>query len=301
MAGNDLTAADWAAMLQRAAQAGPGAAGDAIPGTVSDAEAGYYKVYLGSRPTPSRGPALHADSLNGPAPKGRGPLMHYDPADAPWDDLRSAKQGDIIASIDDAMVRIYNETTQKKFIELLRREGVVADGDLSWDVVEGWWQKAVEGAAMMYTHGGKKITPEQWIEIYAGKNGIFGTGDGSQTLTSTQTSRVEIDDLDARAVAEDAYAALLGRRPNKREMSGLRAALQAYADAHPSISKSTMTEDASGNRTTSTTTSGGLSGQGMTLIGEDQVRAEPGYAEYQAATTYFNALQQALGATADVG
>lgn len=294
------------AWFQNLQQGGGMATATAIPGSgVSDAEAGFYQVYFGTRPSPSRGPALRADSFapESDAPKDRGPAMHYDPPNPPWDEVRTAKQGDRMVGLDDAMVRIYQDDVRSKFADVLISEGVVEKGEIDQDEVEQWWQKAVVGAAMALKHGGKKITPYDWIEIYAGKNGVYGSGSGDggpTTRTSTSTSVQEFDDLDARAAAEETYSALLGRKAKGREAEALQRALNAYAKAHPQVTTTTATDDGEGNVTSSSNTSGGISAAGAQQIAVDQARAEGGYAEYQAATSVFSWLQQALDATAEV-
>ncbi len=201
-----------------------------------------------------------------------------------------------------AQTMIYRDGVQQRFIDLLIRTGIIERGNFTWDDVEGWWLKAVEGAANARRYGGKDITPYQWLELWhgAGSAGGAGGAGGPSTTTSVEKSFTEIDDVDARAAAEEAYTALMGRAPKGKEADAVHAMLQAYANAHPSISKRTVHDDGEGNVTAKTRTSGGMSAAAASQLVEDEVKSRPGYGEYQAATTYFNALQQALGATADV-
>lgn len=200
-----------------------------------------------------------------------------------------------------AQTMIYRDGVQQRFVDLLLRNGIIERGNYSWDDIEAWWLKAVEGAANARRYGGKDITPYQWLELWHGAGSNAGTADsGPSTTTSVEKSFTEVDDLDAKAAAEDAYSALLGRAPKGKEADAIHAALQAYAQAHPSIVKRTVHDDGEGNVTAKTRTSGGMSADAASQLVEDEVKSRPGYGEYQAATTYFNALQQALGATADV-
>lgn len=203
---------------------------------------------------------------------------------------------------DKALTMIYRDGVQEKFIDLLLRNGIIERGNYTWDDIEGWWETAVRGAANASAFGSKKVTPYEWLELWHGAGAAGrGAGEGGpSTTTSVSKDFQEVDDLDARAAAEDAYGALLGRAPKGKEADAIHAALQAYAQAHPSITRQTVHSDGDGNVRQTTKTSGGMSGAAAQQIVEDEVKSEPGYAEYQAATTYFNALQGALGATADV-
>ena len=260
--------------------------------TTSSSSSGLT-VYFGERPDPPRGPAMHADvNPAAGAPTDRGPAMHQDPEYAPWQDLPEG--GPKQVSLEEAQTMIYRDGVQKRFVDLLLRNGIIARGDYTWDDIEGWWQKAVTGAANAYKHGGKKVTPYEWLELWHG-SGVAG-GAAAEDRDQVQKDYTEVDDLDARAAAEDTYSQLMGRAPKGRESDAVREMLNAYAKAHPSITRSHTQKDGDVTRRTS----GGMSAAGAQQIVEDGVKAKPGYAEYQSATTYFNALQQALGATADV-
>lgn len=206
---------------------------------------------------------------------------------------------DKTALLDKASTMIYRDGVQQRFIDLLLRNGIIERGNYTWDDVEGWWLKAVAGAANAWRYGGKKVTPEQWLELWHGA-GVNGAGGGASTQTSVDKSVQQIDDLDARAAAEETYSSLMGRAPKGKEADAIREMLNSYAQNHPSITRQTVHTDAQGNVSRTTKTSGGMSSAGAAQLVDDQVKSKPGYAEYQAASTYFNALQQALGATADL-
>jgi hypothetical protein len=194
---------------------------------------------------------------------------------------------------------IYREKVQQRFIDFLLRNGIIERGNYSWDDVEGWWLKAVAGAANARRYGGKDITPYEWLELWHG-SGVSGAGGEPSKSTDVTKTYQEIDDLDARAAAEDAWSQLMGKAPKGKEVEAVHAMLNAYAQAHPTINRVTTRDDGEGNLDRTVRTSGGMSAAGASQLVEDEVKSRPGYGEYQAATTYFNALQQALGATADV-
>lgn len=264
---------------------GNGQAQGTIPGVgATKSESQYYTVYMGSQPAAS--------------PKYVGKQV-----DAEGDRLPAAHQREV--GYDQAMTLIYHDQVQKRFIDELIHEGVIKAGDFSWDDVEGWWQKAVDGAAKSKAFGGKNISPYDWISMYAGVNGLGGSGSanggtGPSTRTDTSSNTQQIDDLDARAAANEAWTSLYGKDATGKQARALKAAINAYASAHPQITTTTSHDDGQGHTSSSSSTKGGLDSTGAQQIAQDQVKGAPGYGEFQAATTYFNALQQALGATASV-
>lgn len=263
---------------------GAGQAQGLAPGFgVTKQENAAYTVYMGTTPAPD--PQHINKQVNSEGDRLPGPTER----DVPYDK---------------AMTLIYHDGVQKRFVDLLIREGVIQPGNFSWDDISGWWQKAVDEAAKASKYGSKKITPYDWISMYAGVNGLGGSGSAAGlaggTTTHTEKNVAQFDDLDARAAADEAWTSLYGKAATGKQAKALKAALNAYAQNHPSISTTTTTGAGTPNSTSSTTTKGGISSPGVQQIAEDQVKAAPGYGEYQAATTYFNALQQALGATANV-
>lgn len=131
--------------------------------------------------------------------------------------------------------------------------------------------------------------------------GIGGSAaTGPRKTTSTNESTQTFTDLDARAIANDTYDKELGADATPHERNALHSALTAYANAHPSISKTTTNYGVDGNTTSHTTSSGGIDSAGVQQLATDQARGQQGYAEYQAAGRYTPLLMQALGATASV-
>ena len=121
---------------------------------------------------------------------------------------------------------------------------------------------------------------------------------GSRTDTTTQ----KFTRLDAESAADAAFQEALGEDASPKQIAALRKALNAYAKANPTVSTtdSTYDEDTGRELSSSTTTSGGITAAGAQTIAQNMARSAPQYAEVQAATTYWNALEQALDSTADV-
>lgn len=139
--------------------------------------------------------------------------------------------------------------------------------------------------------GGKVSVDKDGNLVEAGAAQYDTTGKRVDTTTTNVTA------LDAEQIANRAYQDALGSNATPKQRKALRAALQAYADAHPQVSTTNSTYDPDTGRelTSNTSTTGGVDAAGLGQIAQDQAQAAPDYAEVQAATTYFNALSGALG------
>lgn len=134
-----------------------------------------------------------------------------------------------------------------------------------------------------------------------GKVKVAGPASLARTTTRTDRNVTTFTAADAETAADDAYRQALGQEATPAQQKALRAALNAYAKANPSVSTTESRYNRNGEMVrSSTTSSGGMDASAVQQIAQDQARANPSYAEVQAATTYWNALEQSLGATANV-
>jgi hypothetical protein len=120
---------------------------------------------------------------------------------------------------------------------------------------------------------------------------LAGNHKGATGSTQTQKSFVIPTVEDAHAATKQMFQSLMGRGPDENELNRYASMMTAYAQKHPKVTK-TVT-DANGNQTT--TSSGGVSDAALGDVMSNQARQDPEYGAYQAATTYWNALQGALG------
>lgn len=120
---------------------------------------------------------------------------------------------------------------------------------------------------------------------------------GPQFKTTSQQQVDLTDPATARAVATKVFQDLLGRDPNQGEISAYASALSSSEAQNPSTAVTTTQYDMStGDPTnTSTVTSGGLSADAQAQIAADKIKSGKEYGATQAATTYMNALQSAVG------
>lgn len=181
----------------------------------------------------------------------------------------------------------------------LYRAGLISNPQ-SYDQVQTFWNKAVEDAALKYS-AGQLVTPEEMIALKlhvsslatsGGRGGLGGAG-GKRTDTSTSISIPSPQD--AEALVKNIYQQAVGRDPNKQELARYTSLVVGIAKSSPSTSTSTTSTDASGNSKSSTsTTNRGVTSAGMQQAVMDKLQASPEYGAYQAATTYYNAMLQAI-------
>lgn len=184
------------------------------------------------------------------------------------------------------------------------KAGMISDPS-KWEQVQSAWATVVQDAGLRYAmSGGKdKVTPFQMLDIMVGVAGDLGQSTGTTypkttTHSTTNFSKNVIDGETADALVRAIYHDQVGRDPSANELSTYRVMVTGYTRDHPTKTSSTTTStvDADGNVDESTTSnsSGGWSNQGV----QDQVlqktRKDPEYGAYQAATTYYNALQDLI-------
>lgn len=166
-----------------------------------------------------------------------------------------------------------------------------------WDSQLEGWKYAVNNASSYYTAAGKQMTPWAFMDMKEAAYNRNGSNPNSPT-TSTSTSVNLPSKSDAQAAITAMFKDQLGRAPEQGEIDKYTSMMLAQYRKNPNRTLTTTRTDASGNTTSNSTQSGGFNPQGWL---EDQVQGDSEYGAYQAATTYFNALQGAIGAGADVG
>jgi hypothetical protein len=267
------------AAAKAAAANGGGAAQNTGP-SASSALGGNYldggkapKVFWGMTPGTSKG-AHNADSLDRAA-----------------SELGITPGGVKELSLQDAVSDWYKWSDQERsaFGQRLYKLGLVKDPN-DYGAVFNTWQSAVQEASNFYMAAGKKVTPWQVLDVVAGANGPRST---TQTNTSKSFNIPTVED--AHAATKQLFQALMGRDPDHGELDRYASMMTSYAQKHPTVTKQTQTTDIHGNTTSSSTSSGGYSPEGLRDMLGQKAKADPEYGSYQAATTYFNALIGAMG------
>lgn len=122
--------------------------------------------------------------------------------------------------------------------------------------------------------------------------GAGGAGGGGGVSTQTSTSITLTSAEDAGPTLDQALTTLLGRTATAAERSKFLAVLNAKERANPSRGTSTTRSDGSGNSTT--TSSSVNTGVNPSAVAADWATEQEGFAEYQMATTYLDAMLDAL-------
>jgi hypothetical protein len=162
------------------------------------------------------------------------------------------------------------------------------------------WQGLANRAAMTYamSEGKKKVTPWDVLDMYKSEAKAAGNylnyENGSKTTTNRSVAN--ITEGEAWSSLQQTVSQMLGHDPSDQEVRDFAYRMNQLAAENPSISK-TITKYRAGEATSSTTsTEGGFSAADVAQSAYEDAQSDPEYAEYQSATTYFNAALSALGA-----
>ena len=185
------------------------------------------------------------------------------------------------------------------FIQKAEKYGLLSNGA---GFIEGQklWQTLVDQAAdFQRAHPYLRMGPQDVFDLM-GKTGAGVSGSskapGTVLNRSTSSNVTQYDRTATASMARQVLQAALGRDPKPEEISRYQAAINANERAHPSTSTSVTREGADGQSSTTSSTSTSQTTNPSELILE-QARATPEYGSVQAATTYWNALEQAMQAT----
>jgi hypothetical protein len=119
---------------------------------------------------------------------------------------------------------------------------------------------------------------------------------GGPTTNTSVSKSVNIPTIeDAHAAAKSVTQALLGRDPDKHELDRLASIMTGYAQKNPTITKTTQRNDGTGTSPRRPRRAVATRRPGVQDLLQENVKADPEYGAYQAATTYYGALMSALG------
>lgn len=174
------------------------------------------------------------------------------------------------------------------------------------------WTTLVKQASL-YGARNKQVSPLDILSGYVKSNsngGWIKSGDfetnpvtgerryiGPQFKTTNQTNADLSDPATARAISTQIFQQLLGRDPGQGELNAYAQALSQSEQQNPSSATTTTqydmtTGDATGS---STVTTGGMTDDERAQLAQDEIKKKPEYGATQAATTYMNALDAAVG------
>jgi hypothetical protein len=212
----------------------------------------------------------------------------------------------------------------RDFIATGQVAGLLGDND---GFIEGQklWKKLVDASAGL-TAAGRKVAPLDILSSYLGKGplGAAGSGQagaslwqvqyrsGRKFLVNTQTGQVKYqgpkfettyqksidmtDPTTAKALATSVFQQLLHRDPGNGELASYGDALRTAEQQSPVVANTTTEYDPNtGEAVGSTTnTTGGLTADAKQYLETQKVKKSKEFGVVQAATTYENALENAI-------
>lgn len=225
------------------------------------------------------------------------PLVYLGQNDTLMGEMRFATPGqyDKSAKLSEVADQYYDwdEKTKNKFLSQLGLAGYdvtkMKDGEIA-----RMWGTYAEQAASYYKAGrGQRLTP--WDILAKDRQQRESYMKTPRSVTQTSTSYDMSTQQDAHAIFMQAAQSLLGRDPTKSEVSTFQRAINAYEKANPTVTTATtnyMGDDVTGR---TSTTKGGVKDSARSLMAMEDVKADPEFGAYQAATTYYDALMQEIG------
>lgn len=173
----------------------------------------------------------------------------------------------------------------------------------SFDDMVNVWGAMVDRASAMYSlsAGKKKVTPWDVLDMYKSEAKAAGNFTDFESGSQTTTHRTinEVSEGQAWAALQSQLSQMLGRDPSDDELREFAYRMNNLAAKNPTITE-TITRYKAGNVTSSDSkTRGGFDQSDLVQAAYEDAQDDPEYAEYQAATLYFNSAVQALGALGD--
>lgn len=188
------------------------------------------------------------------------------------------------------------------------------------------WKKLVD-ASLALGKAGQRVSPIDILDSYLGRGPLGGKGGlgslqanpwqvqyrgGRKFLVNAQTGEVKYegprfqttydktidltDPVTAKAIATSVFQQMMHRDPGDGELGSWGDALRTAEQNSPVVTKQTTEYDVNTGEPigTSETRQGGLSSEAKTYMAEQRVKKTKEYASTQAATTYMNALEDAI-------
>jgi len=185
----------------------------------------------------------------------------------------------------------WDDGTKNKFLSQLNLAGYDTTKMNDSQIAQMWAGYAQQAGA--YYAAGSKMTP--WDILAKDRQSREAYMSTPRTVTQTQTNVDLSSQGDAHAIFLQAAQSLLGRDPTKSEITSFQKALNSYEKKHPTVSTTTSNYLGDQLQTQNTTTKGGVKDATRQIMATEDVKADPEYGAYQAATTYFDAMMQMIG------
>ncbi|WP_181642235.1 hypothetical protein [Nocardioides massiliensis] len=193
---------------------------------------------------------------------------------------------------------------EKKILDAMKKMREAGLNVTDFDTMTQVWGGLVNRAAHIYSLSGgtKKVTPWDVLDMHKSESAAAGSlvDYESGSKTTTQRTVSEITEGQGWQVMQQVLAQQLGRDPSDDEVRDFTFRMNQSAARNPSITETIQRYQAGEIVEADSTTTGGWTGADVMRSAEQEAQADPDWAEYQSATTFFNATLGALGAIGDV-
>ena len=189
--------------------------------------------------------------------------------------------------------------TEENITDAMKRMRKAGINVTSFDQLNQVWSGLTDRASMMYSlsEGKNKVTPWDVLDMYKSEaraaDNYINYENG--TRTSTRKSIAHITEGEAWSSLQSTLSKMLGHDPSDQEVRDFTYRMNSLAAKNPAISKTISQYKAGDVTSTSTSTEGGFTGADVAEAAYNQAQNDPGYAEFQSASTYYNAALSALG------
>lgn len=181
-------------------------------------------------------------------------------------------------------------------MQRLRQAGIQVN---SFDELTSVWGSMVERAARTFsaTKGERALTPWDVLDLYKDEAKAAGTWvDPNRREVTVNRSVADVTEGEAWSSIQGTLQQMLGRDPSDQELRDFTYRMNRMAADNPTITRTIQQYKDGELDSTTSRTRGGFTAADMAQEAYADAQSDPEYAEYTAATTYFSALQQALGA-----
>lgn len=273
-------------------------------------EQGDERVYMGGETTHTQGPPQTGPFASTPAPTAHQSSDGVDflHGGMPVTDTtppahKSTKHGDktLTATQVKNMPYLWDEQKITETMKRMRQAGInVTSFDTGDNSLVSVWGSLVDRASIMYSLSGgeNKVTPWDALDMYKSESKAAGSYTNYQNGKQTVTHRsvTDVNEGEAWSVLHDQLQKMLGRDPTDQELRDYTYRMNQLAAQNPSISKTIARYKNGEVVSEDTQTTGGFNAGDMAHAAYTNGQNDPQYAEYQSATTYFNAALSAIGA-----
>lgn len=189
-----------------------------------------------------------------------------------------------------------SDEDRKAFMESAKKEGFWNPNQGADGLVSAWGKAVALAAQYNQAHSDDK---SKWISPFEAIQKMAIADMAGQNLAhdgfSTETSYRKFSQNELMSNAKSVLQQELGRNPTSSEMKAFTAAVNAASLLHPQTVTRQQVDDGQGGTSAVSTVTGGNFDPNAVI--DAQVHGTQEYNDFQAASVYFPALMQAVGAT----